>query len=474
MRNDPKLATRPRAAFRLLVFLFAGLLISACRTTPPAPPEPRNLVLIVSDSLRADILGCYGGPAHTPNIDSLARRGVVFHRAYSTAPCTLPSSVAMLTGNYSRTYAHYLKPSAGDTESDNDQYCFYVPDSEILTAERLRAKGITCIASIENQVVKRSNILQGFQTAGDYQVRGLISKIPPDKRFFLLKWFMDPHAPYNPPAEAVSALKIPWKDLPRKKDFYTRNVYGAFIPLMREGKITKSEIQAFRQLYRAEVEWMDRRVGMLLEELNARPDAADTLVVFTSDHGELIGEHNRIGHSEDFWEPLVRIPLIFKGPGIKKNSIMTTISHLDLIPTLAYILFRSAPEGLQGESYHGALRQHIIPEREPFFDCASNHLTARWINTSAMLSREYKLVVNPRGQGGRNSLYRPYVDQGEMSDFAAKHTRVVERMYAKWKKTWRTNRKRLQANMRRLGNHAGDLKKKHAETQKILKSLGYL
>ena len=82
-----------RAMAGVAICLATFLMTGSC-----VPRRPRHLVIIVSDALRRDVLGCYGGAAHTPNIDRLAREGTLFENAYSTAPTTMPSAVAMLTG----------------------------------------------------------------------------------------------------------------------------------------------------------------------------------------------------------------------------------------------------------------------------------------------------------------------------------------------------------------------------------------
>ena len=82
----------------LLIFVFGFLF----RNT--STPQKNNVIMIVSDALRSDVLGCYGGGLKTPNIDWLAENGVLFERAYSTSPFTPPSAVSLLTGNYPTSY----------------------------------------------------------------------------------------------------------------------------------------------------------------------------------------------------------------------------------------------------------------------------------------------------------------------------------------------------------------------------------
>ena len=110
--------------------LLAGLLLTGCARAPET-----NLLLIVSDSLRADAIRCAEGRVSTPNICRLAARGVRFDNAYSHAPSTLRSSVAMFTGNHALTYRRFkVSP---DDRSD----WIHVPEQERLLAESLRELG---------------------------------------------------------------------------------------------------------------------------------------------------------------------------------------------------------------------------------------------------------------------------------------------------------------------------------------------
>ena len=119
-----------------------------------------NIIMIVSDALRADMPGCYGGNAKTPHIDWLAEKGVLFENAYSTAPCTMPASVSMLTGNFSRAYGIIQKD---EHKNRTHQYSFYVNDSEKLFAEALKEIGFDVKMDVENNIAARSNNLQGFE-----------------------------------------------------------------------------------------------------------------------------------------------------------------------------------------------------------------------------------------------------------------------------------------------------------------------
>ncbi|MCK5618807.1 MAG: sulfatase-like hydrolase/transferase, partial [Candidatus Krumholzibacteria bacterium] len=102
--------------------------------------------MIVSDALRQDVLGCYGGDARTPNLDWLAKNGVLFENAYSTSPWTAPSAVSMFTGNYATTYG--CSPHAKTRRPGPIR--IYVPRSEHLFVEALNQDGYVTAMKIEN------------------------------------------------------------------------------------------------------------------------------------------------------------------------------------------------------------------------------------------------------------------------------------------------------------------------------------
>jgi arylsulfatase A-like enzyme len=107
-----------------------------------------------------------------------------------------------------------------------------------------------------------------------------------------------------------------------------------------------------RERYRLEVEGLDQAVGRLLHKLEELGLRQDSLIIFTSDHGESLGEHNHIGHISNLFNPLVRVPLIMSYPGRLPAglTVRQPISHLDLMPTILELMTAPAPSGLRGRS----------------------------------------------------------------------------------------------------------------------------
>ena len=275
-----------------------------------------NVVVITVDTLRADRLGCYGYDlANTPHIDNLASQGVRVEHAIASAPTTLPSHTTIFTG---------LEPPAHGVR---DNASFLVPDEALTLAERLKAEGYRTQAFISAMVLHRMyNLDQGFDGYEDQlwrEERGEVflnrersgartmdlvlewlgnatasSKGAP---FFLWVHLFDPHAPYNPPEADAKAAPTP---------------------------------------YDGEIASVDRQIGRLVDSLRQKNALDDTILVFTSDHGESLGEHGEATHAVFIYESTVHVPLILRYP--RKLPAGKTYSGparlVDVMPTILGLL----------------------------------------------------------------------------------------------------------------------------------------
>ncbi len=411
--------------------------------------------MIVSDALRKDILGCYGGTASTPNIDRLAENGVLFERAYSTAPSTFPSATAMLTGSYSRSYI--VKADA----DPNPVVTLHVPDDELLFAEVIRENGYDVLLQVENGLAMRSNNVQGFGSITSYEhlapevvekietttgirligmdsnkqrsskydkLYGMLHyllSVPQEQSFFLLKWFSDPHAPYHPPEKFRETIPFESFELPRELDYYMNlpspSTVEDFLP---------EEIAFLRELYQAEVESMDERVGFILKALEQKGRLENTIIVFTSDHGEMFGEHGRMEHGRAFYDILVNIPLIVSGPGIQKGRrTETLVSLVDLMPTLEILLLVDPRDPAPTQSFASLLKGRQYRPRPAFMDRIDNRFLDRFIDRDALVQDEYKLVAFFYRNKPAFELFNLVDDPGELNDISEDNPETVREMY---------------------------------------------
>ena len=286
-----------------------------------------NVVVITIDTLRADRLGCYGfEPAHTPHIDRLAAEGVLARHVIAPAPTTLPSHTSIFTG---------LQPPVHGVR---DNASFLVPDEAVTLAERLKAEGYRTQAFVSAMVLHRMyNLHQGFDGYDDQLwgggdradislmrersgertmdlvlqwLDGNLSARSEATPFFLWVHLFDPHAPYDPPPSDAKAAPTP---------------------------------------YDGEIASVDRQIGRFVEALRRKNVLDNTILVFTSDHGESLGEHGEATHAVFIYESTVRVPLILRYPRKLPTGKVYDgpVRSVDIMPTILGLV-GAAPSKSQG------------------------------------------------------------------------------------------------------------------------------
>ena len=485
-----------RTALSFLGILLMCIPLIRCGGGPKTRPD---VLLIVSDALRKDMLGCYGGPAHTPNIDRLAENGVLFEKAYSTAPSTFPSSTAMLTGGYARSYI-VTEDSAPDPT-----VTLFVNEEELLLGEVLRERDYDVLLQVENGLAKRSNNVQGFgavipfegldraeiewieNSTGIRSIGGNPDKhqsskydkmygmlhyllsVPQEQNFFLLKWFADPHVPYHPPKKFQETIPLDSFNLPRDIDYYM-----SVHPDSNAKNISPDEIAFFKELYRADVESVDERVGLFLKALEESGRLDNTIIVFTSDHGEMFGEHNRMLHGRAFYDTLVNVPLIFSGPGISKGrTAKSLVSLVDLMPTLETLLLKDPRDPAPGRSFASLLTGGDYQSQPAFIDRISNQFLDRFIDRDALVQDEYKLVAFFHRSKPAFELFNLAEDPGEQTDISEEYPEIVREMYKTILRLRQECDQKLKENLAKI-DPSVDIDQAAEKTRQQLRALGYI
>jgi arylsulfatase A-like enzyme len=461
------------------------------------PQKKYNVILIVSDALRFDVLGCNGGEASTPNINWLAENGICFQNAYSTSPWTTPSAVSMFTGNHARVYQIGIR-KIFKKKIEVKKIAYLVPDSALILPEVLKKLNYDTILQINNPNAWVSNNLQGFQDIENFKTvsnkrRRFIEKktgirehnhtyrmlyptldyfLKNDgKNFFALIWITDPHAPYDPISKYRNNITIDKTELPREPEYYQK--IGSF-HTWENKKITEIENDYIKKLYIAEVESVDERVGYIIKALKYKNLLKNTLIIFTSDHGESFGEHGIYDHGTSYYEELVHIPLIYFGPGLLKNSkIHTPVSNLDLIPTIKDLLGVKYQCQFQGKSYHTLLRGKTIIPRMLFIEGLDRFGSIKRDFIDCLILKKLKLFTFKKN---RFELYNLSRDFHEMKNLAKFNQNTVKKLYKYILKQRKENEILRKKNLKHSpGNQIIiENREEWKKWKKTLKTLGYV
>jgi len=331
-----------------------------------AKEQELNVLLITIDTLRTDRVSCYSSQhIQTPNMDRLAKKGVVFTRAFSLNPTTLPSHTNMLLG---------LTPLYhGVRENTN-----FVARAEFLTlAEYLKDIGYLTGAFIGGYPLhSRFGLAQGFDvydenyermkfvkfSAGERKAGEVIDSalrwLEPQKS----KWFcwihcFDPHDPYEPP----------------------------------EPFITQYE----KSLYNGEVAYVDRELGRLMDYMEKKELFDNTLIIFTGDHGESLGQHGEMTHGYLANNTTIWVPLILSYPGSKPGRVDQNVSHIDIFPTVCDILRIKKPDALQGISLLPGMEGKKLPGRTIYFESLYPYYSRGWAPIKGFIQGEIKYIQSP-------------------------------------------------------------------------------
>jgi len=396
-----------------------------------------NFIIIVSDTLRRDHLGCYGNDwISTPHIDDFARQAITFDRAYSASFPTVPHRRDLLTGRFTATYTGWAPLSPDETvladvlasngyvsmmvcdcphilengyhydrgfdgfewvrgqESDRWKTYPEAPEhpcdpAKIRSAERLQKLHRRNVAHWQYE--SDTFVARTMTTAA----RWLEHNYKRDK-FFLYVDTFDPHEPWDAPQWYV--------------DMYDPGYTGQAVdyPLYSAVDfLTEAELEHCRALYAAEVTLVDRWVGVLLQKIKDLGLLKNTMVIFTTDHGFLHGEHGIIGKSLisknyfsyiPLYEEINHIPFIVCYPGAKPRRSQALVQPMDVMPTLIHLSKTDDPGTMHGKSMAGVLlgkcnEHHPFAVSAPYLESESCPVT--------VVKGCWTAVLYPRQQTGK-------------------------------------------------------------------------
>jgi arylsulfatase A-like enzyme len=395
-------------------------------------PRPRNVLLIVIDTLRWDHLGAYGYERDTsPAIDALAARGVRFERAYATAPWTMPSMASMITGLYPS--GHGVKSVMSETS----------PSLHTL-AEILRERGYQTAAVVSNRLIAsplESGFAQGYDiyqagearghdhvsTRGvtDQAIRILERFAEGGQRFLLFVNYFDPHFNYRHHREIGFAP-------PRVGRLDGRQDIGELREMPDD--LSDEELRFLRDLYDEEIRLTDAGIARLLARLEELGLAEQTLVVLTADHGEEFKERGWLGHTRSLYEELMRVPLVIRTPGLwgTPRVVETPVSLVSLTPTVLDLL----GIGIEGFDFQGpSLAPSVLGRRgtepgalitEVDYVLPGDPRSKKRAFKKAIIDGRFKLIRDDESQ--RIELYDLEADPAERTNLAEERPELRERL----------------------------------------------
>jgi uncharacterized sulfatase len=402
-----------KSSLQTLLTLTAMLLASG--STLNAAEKKLNVLFITVDDMNND-LGCYGHPlAKSPNIDRLAARGVKFERAYCQFPLCSPSRSSLLTGlrpDTTRVFDlkyhfrqgmpevmtlpqlfmtngyytarvgkmyHYGNPGQIGTSGLDDPASWqevYNPagrDKTALELDVIRYTGKkggglgAAMAYLNDKPGKDEEHTDGKVAT---QAIRLLEKHK-DKPFFLGVGFYKPHCPWITPGGYFEKYSLDTMKLPDIAPGYTNSVPAPALASTRPWPylgVTPDQARECKLAYYAAISFVDAQIGRVLDALDRLGLRENTLIVFWSDHGYLLGEHG-LWFKQSCFEESARIPMIIAPPAAKSagKACARTVETIDLFPTLADLAGLKPPKGLEGVSLRPLLDNPAATWTRPAF-----------------------------------------------------------------------------------------------------------
>ena len=444
---------------RLLSSAAGTAALSATRSDSARGADPRpNFLWICTDQQRWDTIRALNNPhIRTPNLDRLASEGVAFENAYCQSPICTPSRSSFLTGMYSST--------VHNCTNGNESWSGAAP----LVTKLLADAGYDCglagkfhLAAAHNRIEPRVDdgyrVFDWSHHPQDSWPRGhtykdwlseqgvdykstheKLGSIPPE--FHQTKWCadraieflrekrdgpwlfsyncFDPHPPFDPPpeylrhypAESVPGPLFRESDLEQQSRLQGKVVFQSEVRRPEE-----FQAKAIIAKYWAMIEQIDDHVGRMLDALDESGQRENTVVIFTSDHGEMLGDHGLLLKGCRFYDGLVRVPLIVSWPGRFKGGVRSSalVELTDLAPTLMELAGLTAPERMQGQSLSALLAGRTSSHRE--FVRSEYYRTLQGIPSHATMvrSKRFKQVVYH--DTGLGELFDMEEDPGEFEN----------------------------------------------------------
>lgn len=330
-----------------MALLLAVMLLAHC--SKPVVRYP-NIVLICVDTLRADHLSVYGySRSTTPQIDRYFANARVYERAYTAATFTPASIVSILSGVspqrhgvrdfYSKLPTNF--PLLPDLLSGLGYQTSAIVSNMVLTDEALglAAHFDTYDDFVDEREGRRKLYERRASRTTDAALKWLALERDSRKPHFLLLHYIDPHPPYSPPENNVARGFDHEGEFPLPEDI--QDGYQG-LPGITDGL-------TYVDRYDEEIVYADREIGRFLAAYRGQGLLEDAILIFLSDHGETLLEHDPyFEHSTKIWQEVVRVPLFMRWPKGEAAKVSVPVSLIDVTPSLLAYLKRPIPKDMEG------------------------------------------------------------------------------------------------------------------------------
>jgi arylsulfatase A-like enzyme len=487
---------------------------------------PLNILLILLDSTRVDACSCYGAKRLiTPNLDKLAAEGVLFEQAISPAPWTLPAIASLFTGLYPSQIGVYTRGALATTYSSltqqlsqNGYATFGITNNSWLSVDFGLQRGFDVMHKQwqwlqTSHDINKLVLLEGLQ--GSSWIGNLVCRLLQGNllknilniaytRFLayrrdlgasrilrpLARWidsqqgqwfafvhYMEAHLPYKPPREWASRFV---RDPERAKRLINADQLRlAWRHIAGKEMLSEDDLAAWRDLYLAEVAYVDYHLGLLIDWLKRTGRLDNTLVIVTADHGENLGEHGLLDHKYCLYDTLLRVPLVMRCPPLVPagQRISYQVQTLDIFATILEVAGIEAPpsasKSLLSESER---RPFVIAEygihRPPLryvlerYGLQRKDLAHFERGLIALRTNTHKLIL---GTDGSQELYAWPDDPEEEHNIATQHPKLVKDLRNRlevWRREHRDELASRPASERKVALEV--------EVKERLRALGYL
>ncbi len=380
-----------------------------------------KVILISLDTLRPDFLSCYNPSIKTsPNIDLLAQEGILCTDVISQAPSTTLSHKSIL---------YSLYPSIHKTSM------LVLPKETVPSPlEILQTKGFKTAAFVGGgQLSKKFGFSKGFDSywepSGEIERNTKLVEMKPlafewleknhSQKFFLFLHTYQVHCPYFPPEE-FRLKYASWYKGGIDPEYKCQRDYNDL-------DMTPEDFRYIRDLYAAEVNYVDDFIGDLFSRFKALKIYDRSMIILLSDHGESLGERGFVGHNQ-LYNVQLRIPLIFRIPGVAPQRLSTPLESLDVIPTIFDVLGLDRPFPFQGQS--------ILPLLKKTKEAGRFRIAEKKVIYSVQKGK-WKAIFTRRHDEAW--LYDMEADPEEKTDVSEYHSEIVKEFRKAYDKMQKDN-----------------------------------